>query len=302
MEKKSEIDLFGASALTAFALLLAFNQVVIKITNGGIQPVFFAALRSFGALFCLYLWLRWRGIAIRFPEGAIFPGIVTGIFFSIEFLFLFIALDHTTVARSGIIFYSMPVWLALAGHIVLPDDRLTPVKALGLVIALGGVAWALLGRSPETGGSLFGDLAALIAAMGWAGLTVMTKGSGLKQARPEMQLLIQLIVSGPLLLLAAFFFGPFIRDLAPVHLAGLGFQIVIVVTAGYVFWLWLLSIYPASGVASFSFLSPVFSVILGWALLKETISPDIIVSLVLVAVGITLVNRPRRRRQVPQNV
>ena len=44
MEKKSQIDLFGAVALSSFSLLLAFNQVVIKVTNGGLQPVFFAGL------------------------------------------------------------------------------------------------------------------------------------------------------------------------------------------------------------------------------------------------------------------
>jgi len=50
MEKKTQIDLFGAVALSSFALLLAFNQVVIKVTNGGLQPVFFAGVRSAGAV------------------------------------------------------------------------------------------------------------------------------------------------------------------------------------------------------------------------------------------------------------
>ncbi|MBE0414735.1 MAG: EamA/RhaT family transporter, partial [Yoonia sp.] len=66
MERKSQIDLFGATALTGFAILLAFNQVVIKITNDGLQPVFFAGLRSAGAVICIWLWLRWRGIPLRF--------------------------------------------------------------------------------------------------------------------------------------------------------------------------------------------------------------------------------------------
>ncbi len=302
MSRKTEIDLFGATALTGFAILLAFNQVVIKVTNGGIQPVFFAALRSFGALFCLLLWLRWRGVSLHFPKETLLPGVVTGVFFALEFFFLFIALDYTTVARSGIIFYSMPVWLALAGHFFLADDRLTPAKLIGLIVALCGVAWALFGRDPETGGSIWGDLAALIAAFGWAGLTLVTKGSALNKVRPELQLLVQLAVSGPLLLLLSFFMGDLIRDLGPIHLAGLAFQIIVVVAAGYVFWLWLLSIYPASSVASFSFLSPVFSVIMGWGLLGEALSGDILFALVLVAIGIFLVNRPRKKTYVPQNV
>ena len=109
-----------------------------------------------------------------------------------------------------------------------------------------------------------------------------------------MQLFWQVLVSGPVLIVASLFFGDLIRDLQPIHIAGLIFQIVVVVTAGFVFWLWLLSIYPASGVASFSFLSPVLAVFLGWLLLGEEVGSSLIVALVLVAIGIVLINRPSK--------
>jgi len=35
MPQKDKIDFSGAIMLVGFALLLAFNQVVIKVTNGG---------------------------------------------------------------------------------------------------------------------------------------------------------------------------------------------------------------------------------------------------------------------------
>ncbi|MDP5360438.1 MAG: DMT family transporter, partial [Paracoccaceae bacterium] len=82
-----------------------------------------------------------------------------------------------------------------------------------------------------------------------------------------------------------------------IHIAGLLFQIVVVVSAGFIFWLWLLSIYPASGVASFSFLSPVLTVGLGWLLLGEEVGPTLIEALILVAIGILLINRPPRSRR-----
>lgn len=297
MEKKSQIDLFGATALTGFALLLAFNQVVIKVTNDGLQPVFFAGLRSVGAVVCIWLWLRWRGIPLRFEKGTRAAGFAIGCVFSFEFLCLFVALDLTAVSRASVIFYSMPVWLAIMAHFVLPDDRVTPRKALGLALALGGVAMAILSRD-DGAGSFWGDLAAVGAAVGWAATALLAKASSLSRVRPEIQLMWQVGVSAPVLLIAAFFFGPFIRDLEPVHIAGLLFQIVVVVSAGFIFWLWLLSIYPASGVASFSFLSPVLAVGLGWFLLGEEIGPSLIAALGLVALGILLINRPVRSRKM----
>ena len=293
MEKKPNIDLFGAVALTGFALLLAFNQVVIKVTNGGLQPVFFAGIRSIGAVFCLWIWLKWRGIPLVFSRETAGWGILTGTIFGFEFLCLFVALDLTTVGRTGVIFYSMPVWLALIAHFALPDDKLTPAKSIGLVLAVMGVAWALLDRDGGEA-SVWGDLAALGAAVGWAITAMLAKASPLRKERPEMQLFWQVLISGPVLIVASLFFGDLIRDLQPIHIAGLLFQIVVVVTAGFVFWLWLLSVYPASGVASFSFLSPVLSVFLGWLMLGEEVGSSLIVALILVAIGIVLINRPSR--------
>jgi drug/metabolite transporter (DMT)-like permease len=289
VERKDRIDLFGAVSLTGFALLLAFNQVIIKVTNGGLQPVFFAGLRSAGAAVCVLLWLRYRGIPLRGSRSVALAGVITGTIFAFEFLFLFMALDLTTVSRTSVIFYSMPVWMAIASHFILPGDRLTPKKWFGLALCVAGVALAMSDRHGGTA-SLAGDLAALGAAMGWAATAMMAKASPLKLARPEVQLFWQVAVSAPILLLLAPLFGDLVRDLQWVHLAGLLFQIVVVVSAGFIFWLWLLSIYPASGVASFSFLSPVFGVGLGWALLSEPVGLPLIGALVMVAAGIVLIN------------
>ncbi|WP_093418690.1 DMT family transporter [Tranquillimonas alkanivorans] len=300
MERKDHIDGFAAVSLVAFALVLGFNQVVIKVVNEGLQPVFFAGLRSAGAAVCLWLWMVFRGVPRDFSQAG--PGLLIGLCFSVEFLMLFIALDLTTVARASVLFYSMPVWLALAAHALLPGERIGGMKAAGLALAFAGVAWAILDRPSGGQGSLAGDLCALGGALGWAGIALTARATRLSAARPEMQLLWQVLVSAPILLIAAPFFGPLVRDLAPVHLAGLGFQVVVVVTAGFLFWMWLISRYPASGVASFSFLSPVFGAGLGWLLLGEEIGAGLLGALALVAIGLVLINRPRRDPQVPQKV
>lgn len=291
MDKRDRIDTFGAVALTGFALLLAFNQVVIKVTNGGLQPVFFAGLRSAGAVLCVGVWLLWKGRSWRVPRDVLPWALGIGCVFAAEFLCLFIALDLSDVGRVGVIFYSMPVWLALMAHVTLPDDRVSGVKLLGLAICVGGVAWALLDRQGGRA-SWWGDLAALGAAIGWALTALLAKASPLRRVTPDVQLFWQVLVSAPLLIIVAPLFGDLVRDLAPIHLWGLAFQIVVVVTAGFIFWLWLLSIYPASGVASFSFLSPVMAVVLGWLLLDEPLSLGILGAVALVAVGIVLINRP----------
>ncbi|MGB7242161.1 MAG: DMT family transporter, partial [Sulfitobacter sp.] len=247
------MDAIGAAALIAFALHLAFNQVVIKVTNGGFSPVFAAGLRSLGAVLVLAVWMSVRGVSFRVPRAALPAGILSGVFFAVEFTCLFTALDFTTVSRASVIFYSMPVWLALISVFLMPEDRLGPMRLLGLALAMAGVALALLDRS-DTTASLKGDLLALTAALCWAGIAFCVKITPLANVPPAQQLMCQVLVSAPILLVASLFLGDLLRDVQMLHVAGLVFQILAVASFGFLIWFWLLSIYPASSVASFSFL------------------------------------------------
>ena len=290
MERKSQMDSFGAVALTLFALHLAFNQVVVKITNGGFEPVFGAGLRSLGAMVVLLAWMKFRGIGWRLPRAAMNGAIISGLLFAIEFMCLFTALDFSTVSRTSIIFYSMPVWLALSAHFLLPGERLSGLRIVGLGLAMGGVVLALLDRSSGQV-SLLGDVLALVSAICWAGIALCVRVTPLADVPPAQQLIWQLIVSTPILLLMAPLFGDLILDVQPIHIAGMVFQIFAVASFGFLIWFWLMKLYPASSVASFSFLSPVFAVILGWLVLGETIGLQIWMALGLVALGIFLINR-----------
>ena len=293
MERKDRIDALGAAALVALSLMLAFNQLVIRVVNDGLQPVFFAGVRSAGAGLCLWLWVAVRRRPFGLLRRNAFYGVLMGLFFSLEFILLFTALDLTTVSRATIMLYTMSIWLALAAHVIIPGERITRTKAAGQGLAFVGVVLAIAWRGQGGDASLTGDILALLASFAWAGLALVAR-TGLKDVAPDRQLLWQVLVSTPVLLIAALFFGPFIRELEPIHLWGLAFQIVVVLALGFAFWLWLLTIYPAASVAAFSFLAPVFSVFLGWWLLNEPIGVPILVALGLVVSGLILINRPQK--------
>ncbi len=300
--RKDRLDTFGIVSLVLFSALLGLNQVLIKVVNEGLQPVWFAGLRSAGATLCVAAWMLFRGISLWPAPGTWRAGLAIGAVFAAEFIFLFNALDLTTVTRTSVVFYSMPLWTALGAHFLIPGERITRIKAAGLALAFAGVTWAILDR-PDQGGaaSLAGDLCALAAAICWAGIALIARGTALKDVNPTMQLFWQVAVSAPILMIAAPLMvpilGPLVRALEPIHLWALAFQIVVVVSAGFVFWLWLLSIYPPASVAAYGFLGPIFGVGLGWALLGEAIGPSILGALALVALGLVLINRPARSPQ-----
>lgn len=294
MPRKSQIDAFGATALIGFSALLGFNQVAIKVANAGLQPVFAAGLRSLGGIVCLWLVFRIMGHAPRLNRAALVPGLISGCVFGAEFIFLYQALDFTSVSRTSVIFYSMPVWAALGAHVLLPDSRLTLTKSLGLSLAFAGVCIALLSREPGAASTLIGDVYALAAALCWASILLITRTTRLQSERPESQLFWQVTVSAPILLGASLIFGPLIRAPDWTTWASLAFQTVAVVTLGFALWFWLLSIYPPASVAAFSFLSPIFGVAFGWLLLNEALSPALIAALALVTLGLWLINKPAK--------
>jgi drug/metabolite transporter (DMT)-like permease len=303
MDRKDAIDLTGAASLVVFATVLAFNQVVIKVTNGGFGPVFAAGLRSGLALLVLGVWLLVLGRRLEGVRRTLWPGLLLGGLFTIEFIFLFIALDLTTVSRVSILFYSMPIWLALIAHFVLPGETLSWRRLLGLLLAMTGVIWALFDPQSREAGSLLGDVLALSAAFAWAGIALTVRLTRVSELPAESQLFWQLSVSAVGLLAAAPLFGEFLRAPTGVHVAGLLFQVIFVASLGYLFWLRLMAVYPASDIAAFSFLSPVLAVGMGWLLLDEPVGPGFLGAMALVAVGIVLINRRRKRpAQVPQNV
>ena len=295
MNRKSNIDTFGAICLIGFSLLLGINHVVIKVVNSGLQPIFFCGLRSAIAALCILIWMKYKKIPICFPKADWNIGILAGTIFAVEFLFLFLALDFTTVIRNSIIYYSMPLWLALLAHLFLPNETITKIKLAGLILAFVGVVWAILSReNTSTNYTIFGDLCALGGAIGWAAIILLARGSSFAHIKPEMQLLWMTLISAPILIIVSLFFGDLIREFKSIHIYGLLFQSIIVVAMGFIFWLWLLSIYPASGVASFAFLTPIFGMAFGWLILDEQLSSNVIIAAVLVIVGIYLINQPEK--------
>lgn len=294
------MDLAGAAGLTIFATALAFNQVVIKLSNAGIGPVFGAGLRSGLALGVLALWCWLTG---RRPGGlraTLWSGLALGGLFSLEFIFLFSALDLTTVSRASIAFYSMPVWLAGIAHFTLPGERLSARRLLGLALAVAGVVWALADPQSRSAGDLTGDLLALCAALSWAGIALVLRLTRVSEISPEGQLLWQLGVSAVVLTAFGALLGPLWRSPDVLALSALAYG-VLVASLGFLFWLRIMTIYPASDVASFSFLSPVLAVGFGWLVFDEPVSLRFIGALMLVAAGIVLINRRRPGKPVPDD-
>jgi len=295
--RKDRIDATGAALLVFVSALFGINQVLVKLVNTGMNPVFQAGLRSAVAILPVLAWALWRRRKLSVTDGSLIPGIACGFFFAFEFYLLFRALEYTTVGHSSVMFYTMPVWLALFAHFLIPGERMTGRRAAGLALAVLGIIIALLPRGGDAGSmAIWGDLMALTATLGWTAIALTARLSKLSRSTPEMQLLYQVAVSAPILLALSVLYGEPFREMTPALWGIFAFQVLGIVTFAFILWFWILKVYPASDMASFAFLTPLFGVFFGWAFLGEQLTVNVLIALVLVAIGIWLVNsRPRRR-------
>jgi drug/metabolite transporter (DMT)-like permease len=292
--RRERMDLFGAGVLVGFSALLGLNQALVKLVNAGFAPVFQSGLRSICAFLPVLLYALWARKRLSLTDGSLGPGIVNGLLFSGEFCALFLALDYTSVARASLFFYTMPLWVAVGAHFLLPGERLTPARAAGLCLAVAGVALALTGSATRVGDDAWiGDLLALTGAVFWAGIALVTRTTRLAHCSPEMNLLYQLAVSAIVLTALAPLFGDLVRDVTLPIIGIFTFQVIVVVAIGFVVWFWVLSVYPVADMASFSLLTPVSGIFFGWLIFDDHLPPGFVVALLLVGAGLVLVNRPR---------
>jgi drug/metabolite transporter (DMT)-like permease len=66
--------------------------------------------------------MRWKGISIRPRKENLLPGLMLSLLFAFEFVFLFLALGYTSVSRVSVLFYMMPIWLAISAPFLLPNS------------------------------------------------------------------------------------------------------------------------------------------------------------------------------------
>jgi drug/metabolite transporter (DMT)-like permease len=123
----------------------------------------------------------------------------------------------------------------------------------------------------------------------------MVKASPLAGIPAGKTLLYQLLVSGLFLPLCSVARGERrIFKMTSVIAGSLVYQGVWVAFVTYLVWFWLVREYPASRLASFTFLTPLFGVLAGVVLLGEPVTKALLPALFLVAAGIYLVNHPEK--------
>ena len=287
----------GSAAFGLMVLLCAIwglQQVAIKLAVAEISPIMQAGLRSGLGAVLVYAWARGRGMALFAHDNSLRPGLLAGLLFGFEFVFIFVGVDHTTVSRMVVFLYTAPCFTVLGLHFFVPGERMGWRQGAGVLLAFAGLVVAFIDKA--AGGSLLGDAFGVLAALFWAATTVLIRATALAKVTATKVLLYQLVVSAAVMFPLSWLVGERgVGVLSAPTLWAMAYQIVVVAFISYLAWFWLLTRYLAGRLLVFSFLTPLFGVLFGMLLMGDQPSLHFFAAAAMVVGGIVLVNLPAKK-------
>jgi drug/metabolite transporter (DMT)-like permease len=284
----------GSGRLDARAIALAVLCMAVlggsytagKIALHDLPPFGLLALRMGVSTAALGACAMFAGMSLAQPLRYV---LAQTVIFALSQALLFLALGMTSAGRAAILFNMQPFFTLLLLPLFFAGDRLTPRRWLGTGIAFAGVALVIAERGLG-GGSLTGDLLALVAALGWTGNIILNKRMP-GEFKPVAMVFWNCAGAIPLFLVLSLLVEPADAwHFSVPALGGLLYLGVVGACLGFVLIAWLTRTYSASRVNVFVFLSPVFGVLIGWAVLGEAISALQAMGAAAVAAGILIVS------------
>ena len=278
------------SPLVANAVLvLAWGSTFtsIKVSLQGVPPMLLAGGRCLagGIIIASVAMIAHRAPRLRdnlVPYAVLTLLNVVG-FFGLQTL----AIEYLPSGYASVLIYLQPVFTVLLAAPLL-GEPLGPARLAGVLTAFIGVVVVSLQPSGDV--STWGVVLGIVAAGCWALGTIAAK-----RFSPRLELLwavaLPLVAGGAALTLFAGVTGDLAVDPSGRVAFAVAWTTLVGTAIAWLIWMRLVSGGQAGTVAVSIFLVPPLAVVLGWAVLGETLGWSLAVGTALVCAGVLIVNR-----------
>ncbi|TXH69398.1 MAG: DMT family transporter [Thiothrix sp.] len=284
---RQALDGKAMGIMVLLCMLWGVQQSHLKAVVDEISPMLLIALRSGLSALLVAGLMHYRQERMNLAQNWK-PGLVVGLLFAVEFVFVAEGLRYTAASHMIVLVYTAPIFVALGMHWLFPAERLAAVQWIGVLLAFVGIGVTFLGHEqPSTGSNmLWGDFLGLLSGLAWGLTTLVVRASSLANAPATETLQYQLVATFILLLIIALVTGQAELKPTPVVWASLAFQGILVSFASFLIWFALLRRYMAAQLGIFSFLTPLFGVLFGVILLNESLELHFMVGAGMVLLGL----------------
>ncbi len=290
-------------AFAAIYVLWGTTYLAIRVAVETIPPFFMAGARFLLAGGILLIALRLRGVKMPTrPQWR--SAAVIGAFLLLGGNGLVTWSEQKIPSgTAALIVATVPLWMTAFDWLLY--RRATPTKRMALGLLLGSLGIGLLvGPGLDTGPAaiLWSDWAIiLLAPVLWSIGSLHSRQANL----PENAFLataLEMLAGGALLLLAGLLTGEAAQlDLSAISTRSLIATLYLIFfgsIVAFTAYIWLLKTVEAAKVATYTYVNPIIAVGLGWLLLNETVTPQMLLAVVVIITGVVFITR--RQPKAPQ--
>ncbi len=283
-------------------LIWGTTWIFIKIGLDDLPPITFAAARFLLAVAILYVVIRIQNIPL--PKTAKEWRLIalTGVLqFSINYSLVFWSEQHITSGLAAVLQATITVFGLILAWFFLPNERITKLKIIAVAIGIVGVTVIFYDQLKlQSLMAFLGSVAIVIGAYAAAQASILVKAKG-GAIHPAALVFGQMVCGLPLILIYSLIAEGDPRNFNWTwRVIGCVLYLTIAGTIA-AFWLyyWLLEKIESTKAMMISLVTPLIAVIIGWAVLGETLPPQTGLGGLLIIGSIGLIVF-RKRRLPPQ--
>lgn len=290
--------------LLLVAILWGGNFTALKHLLDVLRPVDIVVVRSVGAALFYVAFLAATGkllIPVTRPDLRRML-LIGALGIPIMSLSMAYGLTRLDAGLASLLVTSNPIFTAIISRIVL-GEALTSRKVAGILLAFAGFLVVL--QFGASGGArletdqMLGVLIVLAGPLAWAFYTVLSKP--LLGRYPPAHVASYTTIAGGAVFVPVLLFDAPLRGrmaaLGAVDWLAVVYVSLLAITVAYLLWNWGLRVLTPSQTAVYTYLVPVFGVLVSWIVLGETPTVFALLGGAVIVAGVVLTNTGNRRRQ-----
>ena len=284
------------SVMMIIASMLIFGTIGVFRRYIPVSSAFLAFSRGILGGLCIFLFIRLKKRKTEpVPRRVLLSLIVSGMLIGINWILLFEAYNHTTVAIATLCYYMQPTIVMLLSPLIF-RERLTARKTICAAVAIAGMVLVsgVIGDSGAQGGSIRGVLLGLGAAVFYSAVVIMNKM--IRGIDAYQKTMIQLLSAGAVMIPYLLVTGGFNAEGLTPGTAVLLLTVGIVHTGiAYVLYFGSMDGLKVQTVAILSYVDPVSALLFSALLLREPLSlPGMTGAAMIIGSAIVSEITPRR--------
>lgn len=280
-------------------LIWGSTWLFIKLGLEDLPPFTFAGIRFVIASAILFAIIKIRRIKLPRTGRDWTLLAITGVLsFTINYGAVFWGEERISSGLAAVLQATIPVFGLVIAHFYLPAERMTPLKILGVIMGIAGVAVIFSDQLTVAGGRALAGSAAVVigaAAAAYANVLVKSRGGNMDPA----VLAGGQMIFGLVPLLAAGFFlerGAFHFRWTTLAIVCLIYLAIVGSVVAFLLYYWLVQHMDVTNTMLIALVTPVIAVIVGMIFLNEELNWRLLVGGLMIMSGIGMIVVRKRKK------